>query len=474
MSRSYEDEGRRPPRQGLKQDALSLPTLVVNNIAEIAPGIACIFVLASIFAASGVASPLVVLFACVGFLCHVNSTAEFSRVIPSAGFYATYVARTFGTRAGGVIAGGYLLAMFTFYMAVFFQIGVWTSTIVGRSFGFDLPWWVASLVLEAIVTLLLVRGVELSVAAAVTLFVLEAIMLFIGAIAMLVTSAGYINGAAFVPNNIKGGTGGFGLAFVLAIFLFLGASGSSPLAEEVKRPRRALPIAIFTASFVAFFIYLFVSWSISVGLHHDAAAMAHAEFPFVAGVTKAVPPLRYLIYFAGFTSAIGVLIGTGNAGSRVLYNSARDGLAPAAATRIHGRWQTPWIAIVVPIVVTMAATLILGSNVAPGDAFSYTATLATDIFMVVFIVTNIATIPYFWRHHRQEFSWLRHLVVPILGVIAFGYPLYAAVEPTQEQPYNWYGLLVLGAYVIAFGYSVLRGHKIDRLGQRLADQRGAG
>jgi amino acid transporter len=66
----------------------------------------------------------------------------------------------------------------------------------------------------------------------------------------------------------------------------------------------------------------------------------------------------------------------------------------------------------------MIATLIVGFLVGAGNAFDYTATLATDLFMVVFIVTNVATIPYFWTRHRAELSWLRHLIVPILGVFA--------------------------------------------------------
>ncbi|MGH9067285.1 MAG: APC family permease [Acidimicrobiales bacterium] len=444
--------------------------MVANNIAEVAPAIATLFVFASIVPAAGVGSPLVILIACVGFACHVNSTAEFSRVSPSAGFYATYCARSFGPRTGATVAGGYLLAMFTFYVAVFFQIGVWVSTIVQRSLGFHLDWWIATLVMEAFVVALLVRGIKISVRTAVTLFVLEATMLFVAAFAMLVTSAGYINGAGFNPANIKNGPDGFGLGFVLAIFLFLGASGSSPLAEEARNPRRALPRAIYAATAAAFFIYLLMAWAMVVGLHHNAHALESASFPFLAAAIKAAPPIQYLLYFAGFTSATGVLLGTGNAGSRVLFNVARDGLLPQLMTRTHQRWQTPWPAIVIPIVGTMIATLVVGPLVGPSNAFAYTATLATDLFMVVFIVTNLATIPYFWTRHRDEFSWFRHLAVPLLGAVAFAYPLYESVLPSQAAPYSWFGVAVIIAYAIAFLWGLARSRQIKDMGQLLADE----
>ncbi|TWP34193.1 APC family permease [Leekyejoonella antrihumi] len=454
---------------GLATGTLSIPELVANNIAEVAPAIASVFVFAAIVGAAGVGTPFVILIATIGFACHVNSTAEFSRVSPSAGFYATYCARAFGPRTGATIAGGYLLAMFVFYTAVFFQIGVWVNTVVQRSFSFDLPWWVAALVLEAIVMALLLRGVKISVLAAVSLFAIEATLLFVCAIAMLVTSWGHINGAGFNPANIKNGASGFGLGFVLAIFLFLGASGSSPLAEEARNPRRALPRAIWAATGAAFFIYLFMAWAMVVGLHGSPSRLAGAEFPFLGATIAAASPLQYLLYFAAFTSAVGVLFGTGNAGSRVLFNSARDGLFPELMTRVLPVRRTPWAAISIPIVLAMIATLIVGGLVGAGNAFNYTATLATDLFMVVFIVTNIATIPYFWRQHRDEFSWIRHFAVPILGVIAFGYPLYESVLPSQAPPYNWFGIAVIAAYAIAFFWALARGHQIGDMGTRLAD-----
>lgn len=175
-----------------------------------------------------------------------------------------------------------------------------------------------------------------------------------------------------------------------------------------------MPRAIWAATGVAFFIYVFMAWAMVVGMHGSASRLAGAAFPFVGATIAASSPLQYLLCFAGFTSAMGVLFGTGN-------------------------------------------------------AFDYTATLATDLSMVVFIVTNIATIPDFWTRHRDEFSWLRHAAVPIPGVIAFGYPLYESVLPSQAAPYNWFGIAILVAYGISFLSGLAGTHRIGDMGQRLAD-----
>lgn len=156
--------------QKLKGGALGVREMVANNIAESAVAIASIFVLAGMANSAGVGTPFVVVMASIGFFCHVNTTAEFSRFIPSAGFYSTYCARAFGPLTGAVIAGIYLIGMYVFYMATFCQIGLWTATSVSQSFGFSLAWWIPALVLETLVVVLLLRGIKFSVTAAISLF----------------------------------------------------------------------------------------------------------------------------------------------------------------------------------------------------------------------------------------------------------------------------------------------------------------
>lgn len=88
-------------RRGLRRSVLSIPELAGTGIAQVAPAIAIFFVFGSIVAVSGVGTPFVILLAAIGYLFHVNSTAEFNRKVPSAGFYVTYIARAFGNASGG-------------------------------------------------------------------------------------------------------------------------------------------------------------------------------------------------------------------------------------------------------------------------------------------------------------------------------------------------------------------------------------
>ncbi|MGH7759049.1 MAG: hypothetical protein ACREN7_07045, partial [Candidatus Dormibacteria bacterium] len=205
-----------------------------------------------------------------------------------------------------------------------------------------------------------------------------------------------------------------------------------------------------------------------IGFQNNSGLLVKAAYPFIAGATNALGPLKYVMYIAGFSSALGVMLATGNAGSRVLFNTAREGLMPRVFSRTHPTWRTPWVAMLFPNIAVMILTLILGGFVGGGNAFDYAVTLATDILVVVFIVTNISFIVYGLRAKGVTFSWWRHGALPALGVVALGYPLYEGVAPSQPTPYNVYGLLIIFAYVIAFAYVYFRRHSGHRVGTMLA------
>ena len=35
----------------------------------------------------------------------------------------------------------------------------------------------------------------------------------------------------------------------------------------------------------------------------------------------------------------------------------------------------------------------------------------------MYVAVNLAVIGFFWRERRDDFNWLKHLVVPILGIV---------------------------------------------------------
>jgi amino acid transporter len=449
------------------------------GLANIAPVAAVFIVFGALVASSGPAAPFVLLMAGIAFALHVNTVAEFNRVTPSAGFYTTYVARGFGSFAGAMAALVYSLGLVALVGALVMGLGLWVESAVASGTGyFSLSWWIPALVVELAVVALLVQGVKISVAAAATLFGFEVLVLLVGGVAMLVHNAAAIagSGAAFDPANIPGGASGFGTAFTLAIFLFLGASASAPLSEETKDPRRAIPFAVFLATLVAALLYVFAGWAEQVGFRNSVRALTRASFPYVTAAAAVAHPFVYVMDFAGFTSATAVLIASQNVLSRVWYSLGREGLLPPATARVHRRWRTPHVAVAAGALLALVTMFCYGGVAGNGftaatgyAAYGELATLGTDFIVLVFMVTNLALVAYYLRVERRVVSWTRHVVLPVLGTLALAYPFWESVKPTQPRPYNWFGLVLLLALAASLPYAALVCRRGARAGSWLAD-----
>jgi amino acid transporter len=84
----------------------------------------------------------------------------------------------------------------------------------------------------------------------------------------------------------------------------------------------------------------------------------------------------------------------------------------------------------------------------------------------VYFLANLA-LPFYYRKYRpSEFSVLKHAVLPVLGMIAIGVPVYYLVKPGQAAPYDWFPYAALAIVVIAVAYSWVLSRRDPGLGER--------
>jgi len=76
---------------------------------------------------------------------------------------------------------------------------------------------------------------------------------------------------------------------------------------------------------------------------------------------------------------------------------------------------------IIGIVIAVGLSLVLGNQYpgTPGPLNTYfTIGYAIGLsFAGMYMAVNLATVGYFWREHRAEFNWLKHLIVPVIGFI---------------------------------------------------------
>src|SRR5436309_4887493 len=216
--------GQMPVKTDLRPETLGLVSVTMQAITHIAPAIAALFFTQFLVTLSGVTAPLAYLLGVVIVLMLGNTLIQFSRQLPSAGGYYTYVSRALGSRAGFLTAWMFILysPMSGGVVSGFF--GFIAAGELKASYGWDVPWlWCVSvIVMGSIVAALQYRGIELSARTLLITGGAEIVIVLALAFTGFASSGhGGISLVPFNPGNFGRGTAsgltGFTLAIVLAV-----------------------------------------------------------------------------------------------------------------------------------------------------------------------------------------------------------------------------------------------------------------
>jgi amino acid transporter len=457
-----------PAPERLSRGVLNLPEIAASTMANIAPAMSFYFSMSLIALAAGVASPLTIIAAAIAIALLGNTLTQFTRSIPSTGSFITFIGRAFGPVSGlttAVVASvGYIIAV----SSVVAIVGGWSSDTLAKYAHVHIAWQLLTLVFTLIALALVVRGVALSTKWAGALFAFEMLMLLVVSAWVLVDHSGNLNLTPFEPSHLLSGAKGLGLGFPIAVYMFIGWENSASLAEETANPRREVPRAIFLSIGLMTLSYVLFAYVTVVGYNYDAKTLGAATaVPFVVVAQGVLGATAFLAYLAGFTSIAGSLISATNSQARLIFNSGREGLLPAVTGRVTARYRTPWVALVVYLAVALGLVYGFGWNLAPVAFFGDAATAGAIPVIVVYLVANLALPAYYLRVHRDEFSWFKHLVLPLAGVAAIAFPLYELVKPGQPAPFDRFPWVTAAIIVVGLLYALIMNARDRTLGERI-------
>ena len=467
----------------LHRGALGLVDISASTMANIGPAYSFYFGFAGIVIAAGLASPLVVLVAAVAIALLGNTLSQFSRAIPSTGGFITFIGKTFGGTSAvttALVAGvGYIIAI----SSVLVISGGFLSIMIAYYTGTNIPWIVFSALFTAGAMFMMFRGVAVSTKLAGFFFAFELTVLLVVAIAVLIKNGGHLSSVPFQPSKVLNGFSGLGLAFPLAIYLFIGWENSAALAEETNNPRRNVPRAVFLSIAFMALTYLLVAYATVTGFHYNVTALTAPLIPFIAVAHSVAAWLTFIAYLAGLTSTLGVLIAAVNSQCRLIFNAGREGLLPRWLGYVHPVRRTPVNAIIAFVGIASALTLgwalghWIGGSSGSLDALTFffeSSSMGTILILFVYLASNVA-LPFFYRKYRPaEFNIIKHVVLPALGVVAIAIPIYYLFKPPIPQPYYWFPYVGLGIVAVSILYSIWLVRRDpglgDRVGSIIADE----
>ncbi|WP_406277195.1 APC family permease [Embleya sp. NBC_00896] len=413
--------------------------LLGSAVPEAGPAVIVSFALAAVAAA-------------LTALCY----AELASAVPVSGSSYSYAYATLGEFAAWAVGWCLLLEYAVSGAAIAVSWGQYLNDLTQRLFGFQMPDAISAppgaggsinlpgVVLVGLCCLLLVRGAKES-ALVNTVMVLIKLGVLVLFIAVGITGFDSGNLQPFAPM----GMAGVSTATATVFFAFIGLDAVSTAGEEVRNPRRTLPLAIIGALIVVTILYILVA-VVGVGAQPWTAFDGQeAGLSAILGdVTGAGWP-AVLLSAGAVLSLVSVTLVVLYGQSRILYTMGRDGMLPSAFRRVSRRSGTP-----------VFATLLTGGFVAllaavfPLDLLADLTSMGTLVaFAVVALGVMILrrTAPDLDRGFRVP----GYPVVPILSILACGYLIY-------ELPLDTY-LLFGGWLTLALAVYLLYSRKNSRL-----------
>jgi basic amino acid/polyamine antiporter, APA family len=272
--------------------------------------------------------------------------AELGAMLPQAGGPYVYIKRAFGPLAGFLHGWMSLLSIASAALAaVALSFAGYVDRFVSLApIGGPIVFAVLTIVAT---TILNIVGVKPGVIFQNTLTVAK-----VGAIVALVIGAILFWGVMGAPSPIAAAPEppsrwvGFGQAFVAVLFTVGGWEQMNMVAGEIRHPERTIPRALLLGIAIVVLAYVGANAAYLRALGRDGLAMSAAPAADTAGRMLG-PSGATLMTLAVTVSILGFIAVALMAQSRIAFAMARDGLLVSAVGRVHPRFGTPYLAILI-------------------------------------------------------------------------------------------------------------------------------
>jgi APA family basic amino acid/polyamine antiporter len=409
-----------------------------------------IFVLTGTAAANQAGPGIVVSYMVAGLACAFAALcyAEFAAMIPISGSAYTYAYATLGEIFAWMIGWDLILEYAVGSMTVAIGWSGYFQRILA-GFGIHLPAWMAAAPSAAPGAVINLPAILIVLAIMVVLVVgiresarFNALMVSIKIVAVLfflATGVFYVqpdNWTPFMPYAWSGVMTGAAVVF----FAYIGFDAVSTTAEEARNPSRDLPIGIIASLVICTLLYVAVAAVLTgiipvVDFRQDAQflnapvayALAVIGLDWAAGLVSAGA-------VAGITSVLLVML---MSQPRIFFSMSRDGLLPTGVSKVHPRFQTPYITTIITCVIVA-----ISAGLLPIQVVGEMTSIGT-LFAFVVVSVAVMVLRFTRPDANRPFRVPGGAVIPILGVLSCLYLMVSLSVMTWVRLLVWLDLGML-------------------------------
>ena len=384
--------------------AIPLPLLVFYGLGTMVGG-GFYALLGKVAGEAGLLAPIAL--ALSGLLAFLSATsfAELSSRFPVSAGEVQYVKEGFNSKVFATVIG---------WLVIITGV-VSAATLAVATIGFlqdfvQVPNVLGILLLVLGMGLVAGWGIGQSVGLVVTITIIEIVALI-----YIVVLAGSSFGQLpehwqelLWPSNIQAWIGVFSGAF-LAFYAFIGFEDMVNMAEEVKKPRRSLPIAILVSIVLTTIIYIVVAIVAVLSVSPNVLAASHTPMAKIVSVysESSTKGLWLISMLTGLNGALVQII----MAARVAYGMAKKQQAPAWFAKINPVTRTPLhgTAVMTGVILLLALFLPLTTL----------AKATSSIILIIFASVNLAA----WKVKRkkakiEDVSFIVPNWLPLLGFLS--------------------------------------------------------
>jgi glutamate:GABA antiporter len=230
-------------------------------------------------------------------------------------------------------------------------------------------------------------------------------------------------------------------------FAYSGLELASSMSEEIRNPRTAFPRAIVGSAVSIVLIYVAATMALLAILPSNVVDPK-------SGVFQALTTGSTTLHIALFGIFAAILVVFGNAGgvgatvagvARIPFVVGIDHYMPAAFGKIHPRWKTPWIAMLVQAGISLAILLITQMNETADNAYFILVDASNILYFIPFVYIYAAIIRLAYVGNREgnkdavlipggRFGvWVAGSVAMFVTVMA----IVLSFVPSATEPRKW-------------------------------------